>query len=121
MSIILQYVVVRKDLLLKDFNWPFGAVIAQACHAVTAVTHMYHDDEHTKKYLENLDSMHKVVLEISNEKEIISLHEVLERDNIMHKLWIEQPENIPTCLVVKPYPKDEVKNYFKGLKLFKNP
>lgn len=23
-----------------------------------------------------------------------------------HKLWIEQPENYPTCLAVKPYPKE---------------
>ncbi|XP_044756976.1 putative peptidyl-tRNA hydrolase PTRHD1 [Coccinella septempunctata] len=121
MSVILQYVIVRKDLLLKEHNWPVGAVIAQACHAVTAVTHLFHDDEHTKKYLEDLDNMHKVVLEIPNEKEIISLHEVLEKNNIKHKLWIEQPENIPTCLVLKPYPKDEVKAYFKDLKLFKNP
>ena len=24
---------------------------------------------------------------------------------IRHKLWIEQPENYPTCLALKPYPK----------------
>jgi hypothetical protein len=23
-----------------------------------------------------------------------------------HKLWVEQPENFPTCLALKPYPKE---------------
>uniref|UniRef100_A0A1A9W469 Uncharacterized protein n=1 Tax=Glossina brevipalpis TaxID=37001 RepID=A0A1A9W469_9MUSC len=32
----------------------------------------------------------------------------LEND-IKHKLWIEQPENIPTCLAIKPYVKEHDK------------
>lgn len=66
-----------------------------------------------------------------------------------HKLWMEQPEDIPTCLAVKPYNKEvdnditqatvcgfsfrffpqlffslilqEVQKYFKKLKLYKGP
>lgn len=62
-SQIVQYVVVRGDLL-KTMNWPTGAIIAQACHACSAVTHLFHDDEHMKTYLSDLDNMHKVVLEV---------------------------------------------------------
>lgn len=115
---IVQYIVVRKDLI-TDLQWPFGAVVAQACHAVTAVTHLFHDDPDTQKYLEDLDNMHKVVLEAKNEQELVSVKDKLVENNIKHKLWVEQPENIPTCLVCKPYPKNEVQNYFKKLKLFK--
>jgi hypothetical protein len=32
---------------------------------------------------------------------------------------MEQPENFATCIVVKPYPKEEVQKYFKKLRLFK--
>lgn len=46
------------------------------------------------------------------------LSEQLEIDDIKHKLWIEMPENIPTCLAVKPYQKKSVEKYFKKLKLF---
>lgn len=64
MAGIVQYVVVRGDLL-KSLQWPVGAVIAQACHACSAVIHLYHDDPHTQSYLADLDNMHKVVLEVS--------------------------------------------------------
>ncbi|KAL3276540.1 hypothetical protein HHI36_011915 [Cryptolaemus montrouzieri] len=113
MNGIVQYVIVRSDLL-KELQWPVGAVIAQACHAVSAVTHLYHEDEHTKKYLEDLDNMHKIVLEVPNEDNMRSLHDKLEENDIKHKLWIEQPENIPTCLVVKPYPKRKFKSISKN-------
>lgn len=64
---IVQYVVVRGDLL-RTMNWPVGAVLAQACHAVTAVTHLFYTDKSTQKYLEDLDNMHKIVLEVSKIK-----------------------------------------------------
>lgn len=60
---VVQYVIVRGDLL-SQLGWPVGALIAQACHACTAVTHMYHEDEHMKAYLSDLDNMRKVVLEV---------------------------------------------------------
>lgn len=63
MTGIVQYVVVRGDLL-KSMKWPVGAVIAQACHACTAVTHLFYNDEYTQTYLADLDNMHKVVLEV---------------------------------------------------------
>lgn len=115
---IVQYVVVRSDLL-KELKWPVGAVIAQACHAATAVTHMFYNDEYTQEYLKDLDNMHKVVLQAPDEKSLVTLKDKLEVEGVKHKLWIEQPENIPTCLVVKPYPKEEIQKHFKKFKLFK--
>uniref|UniRef100_A0A069DVR4 peptidyl-tRNA hydrolase n=1 Tax=Panstrongylus megistus TaxID=65343 RepID=A0A069DVR4_9HEMI len=116
-SQIVQYVLVRKDLL-TSLNWPLGALIAQACHACTASIHLFYEDKNTQEYLKELDSMHKVVLEVPDEDVLKKLAVKLEQDNIDHKLWIEQPENIATCLVLKPYPKNEVQNYFKKYKLF---
>ena len=62
---LVQYVVVRKDLM-TTLKWPVGAVIAQACHACTSIIHLTYEDEFTKKYLHDLDNMHKVVLEVSH-------------------------------------------------------
>ena len=61
---MVQYVVVRGDLI-KVLKWPTGALVAQACHACSAVIHLFHDDPNTKAYLSDLDNMHKVVLEVS--------------------------------------------------------
>ena len=62
-SQLVQYVIVRGDLL-RLLSWPTGAVIAQACHASTAVLWTYHNDPHTIEYTSELDHMHKVVLEV---------------------------------------------------------
>lgn len=118
MSSIVQYIVVRSDLV-RELKWPVGALIAQACHAVTAISHQFHEDELMKLYLDDLDNMHKVVLEAPNEQSILKLKLSLEENHIAHKLWIEQPENIPTCLATKPYRKEEVQQYFKKFKLLK--
>lgn len=64
MSQLIQYIVVRGDLL-KVQNWPLGALITQCCHAATAVNYLFRDDPLTQKYFEDLDNMHKVVLEVS--------------------------------------------------------
>lgn len=118
MCVLVQYVVVRGDLL-KQMGWPIGAIIAQACHACTAVTHLFYNDNYTQAYLANLDVMHKVILEVPDETSLNNLRLTLTNENIDHKLWVEQPENIPTCLATKPYPKDKVQSYFKKYKLLK--
>lgn len=115
---LVQYVAVRRDLI-NELKWPIGAVIAQACHAVSAVVYLFKDDEHMKMYLEDVDNMHKIVLEVEDENALLSLNEKLASSDVKFKLWIEKPENIPTCLALKPYPKDEVQKYFKKIKLFK--
>ena len=120
MSTLVQYVLVRGDLLLRE-GWPLGAVIAQACHAATAVIHLNYDDEAVQRYLADLDNMHKVVLEVGDEQALRSTVDKLEEAGVRHKLWVEQPENFPTCLAVKPYPKQEIQKYFKKFKLYKGP
>ena len=61
---IVQYILVRSDLC-KTLGWPVGALVAQACHASTAAIHMFYDHEDTKKYLSDLDNMHKIILSVS--------------------------------------------------------
>ncbi|TDG41173.1 hypothetical protein AWZ03_012410 [Drosophila navojoa] len=118
MANIVQYIVVRSDLR-STLNWPLGAVIAQCCHATAAVMSVHADDEDTQAYLKDLDNMHKVVLEAKDEAALLKLSEKLKENEIKHKLWIEQPENIPTCVALKPYVKDVVHKYVKHLKLLK--
>ena len=62
-------------------------------------------DDHTQKYLSDLDNMHKVVLETGPD-DLTKISDKLKEAGVDHKLWIEQPENFPTCLAVKPYPKE---------------
>ncbi|MBN3325615.1 RL7L protein, partial [Atractosteus spatula] len=64
---LVQYVVVRADLV-RTLAWPLGAVITQACHAATAAIHLNYNDPDTQEYLAELDSMHKVVLELQRGK-----------------------------------------------------
>jgi len=79
-------------------------------------------DESVQQYLADLDNMHKersksvqqtriylkiqVVLEVPGEKELRAVAEKLSEAGIQHKLWVEQPENFPTCLATKPCPKE---------------
>jgi len=120
MTNIVQYIFVRGDLLLKE-GWPVGAVIAQACHAATASIHLFYSDESTQQYLRDLDNMHKVIIEAPGLDDLLKVSEKLKEGGIDHKLWIEQPEDFPTCLALKPYPKQEVQKYFKKYKLYKGP
>merc|ERR1712098_166429 len=98
-----------------------GAVMAQACHAATASIHLYYGDEQTQAYLADLDNMHKVVLEAPGQADLRKVADKLTEAGVLHKLWVEQPEDTPTCLAVKPYPKQEVQKYFKKYKLYKGP
>jgi len=58
-------------------------------------------------------------VQIGDENGLRQLAEVLTVNGIDHKLWIEQPENIATCLATKPYQKQEIQQHFSALKLFK--
>eukprot|EP00731_Ephydatia_muelleri_P010374 Em0005g960a len=125
-GVLVQYVAVRGDLWRVQ-KWPIGALIAQGCHATTAVLHTFVDDPNVREYLADVDHMHKVVLEastfitcvVNDEADLLALASSLRGGEVDHKLWMEQPENIPTCLATKPYPKSCVQDYFKKFKLFK--
>ena len=117
---LLQYVVLRKDLW-ETQHWPLGSIVAQACHASTASLWCSRDSPETLEYCSenNLDSMHKVVLETKGAEQLHNLSKSLTEANIAHKLWIEQPENVPTSLATAPNRKAILQPYFKKLKLCK--
>lgn len=118
-NIIVQYIVLRRDLK-KMKNYNDGAIIAQACHASSAIIYKTIDDTLTKEYLSDLDRMHKVVLGIDgNETELNELSQVLKQNSIEHYLWVEQPENMPTAIAVKPYYKKDVEHFFSKYKLYR--
>lgn len=61
----------------------------------------------------------QVVLEIKSEQQLKNLSDRLGQEGIRHKLWVEQPENYPTCLATKPYRKSQAAAHFKKLQLCK--
>jgi Peptidyl-tRNA hydrolase PTH2 len=60
-----------------------------------------------------------ICLQAPNDMALQELSNILTEASVQHKLWIEQPENIPTCLATKPCPKQDIQKYFKKFKLFK--
>lgn len=104
--------------------------MAQSAHAAIAAITISSSSRNTQDYIspENLASMHKVVLGTAKEgKGKMNLQELSqkltdgrraweeaqaaakeggkERDEEefpQHYLWIEQPENVPTCLAIAP-------------------
>ena len=61
----------------------------------------------------------QVVLEIKGEEQLLNLASKLQEAGVRHKLWVEQPENFPTCLATAPLEKDSIQQHFKRLKLCK--
>ncbi|CAI5771503.1 putative peptidyl-tRNA hydrolase PTRHD1 [Podarcis lilfordi] len=116
---LVQYVVLRGDLRREPFSWPLGASVAQACHAALAVVHAHYHHPDTAAYLAQGGSMRTVVLEAPDECALTALAEALQQNNIDHKVWVEQPENIVTCIALRPYPKEHVHQYLKKFKLLK--
>lgn len=64
-----QYIILRKDLL-QILNWPTGALVAQACHACTAVISNFWQDTNTQAYIGDLDRMHKIILEVGDSRRL---------------------------------------------------
>ena len=56
-------------------------------------------------------------MQVDTEQELNSLATTLEKEGKDFKLWVEQPENYPTCLATKPYPKTDIQKYFRKYKL----
>ncbi|XP_027489489.1 putative peptidyl-tRNA hydrolase PTRHD1 [Corapipo altera] len=54
-----------------------------------------------------------------DEAALAALAQTLRQHRIDHRVWTEHPEDIPTCLALRPYPKDQVHQHLKGLKLLK--
>ncbi|XP_072187614.1 putative peptidyl-tRNA hydrolase PTRHD1 [Excalfactoria chinensis] len=115
-SALVQYVVLRGDLAR---SWSLGAVVAQGCHAALAAAHAHWQHPDTRAYLSLGGAMRTVVLEAPDEAALTTLAQTLQEHSIDHEVWTEQPENIPSCLALRPYPKDQVHPHLKKFKLLK--
>ncbi|NWU52581.1 PTRD1 hydrolase, partial [Dromas ardeola] len=113
---LVQYVVLRGDLAR---SWPLGAAVAQGCHAALAAAHTHRQHPDTSAYLELGGAMRTVVLEAPDEAALTALADTLKQHSIDHQVWTEQPENVATCLALRPYPKDQVHQHLKKFKLLK--
>ncbi|NWU69630.1 PTRD1 hydrolase, partial [Pterocles burchelli] len=116
---LVQYVVLRGDLARPPRSWPLGAVVAQGCHAALAAAFAHRQHPDTRAYLEMGGAMRTVVLEAPDEAALTALAETLKQHSIDHEVWTEQPENVDTCLALRPYPKDQVHQHLKKFKLLK--
>ncbi|NWY93647.1 PTRD1 hydrolase, partial [Loxia curvirostra] len=116
---LVQYVVLRGDLARPPRSWPLGAVVAQGCHAALAAVHGYREHPDTGAYLEQGDAMTTVVLEAPDENSLLDLAKLLKEKGVDHKVWMENPEGIPTCLALRPYPKNLVQPHLRNFKLLK--
>ncbi|KAM4787015.1 putative peptidyl-tRNA hydrolase PTRHD1 [Cyanocitta cristata] len=114
---LVQYVVLRGDLTRPPLSWPLGAVVAQGCHAALAAVHEYRERPDTAAYLEQGGAMRTVVLEAPDEASLVDLARILREKGVEHRLWLEQPEGIPTCLALRPYPKDRLQRHLRNFQL----
>lgn len=66
-------------------------------------------------------SCYQVVLQVPNEAQLLKTATSLESAGIAHKVWMEQPEAIPTCIATTPQLKSIVGSALKRLPLCKRP
>ncbi|XP_059618616.1 putative peptidyl-tRNA hydrolase PTRHD1 [Phlebotomus argentipes] len=90
---LVQCVFVRSDLV-----WNAGALVAQACHATSAVNHA------RRVYSPTQEASVKII-QVPGEAALQSVGTLLEQQGIHHKMWIEQPENIITCACTEMQPE----------------
>lgn len=115
---IFQYIVLRRDLQEKQ-QWPLGSLVAQGCHAAVAAVVEHMDDDDVKQYVAPgaIDGMHKAVVEVKGEAQLMNLSSRLREAGLQHKLWVEQPENVATALACKPARKSTLQPHFKKCQL----
>ncbi|KAG9312185.1 peptidyl-tRNA hydrolase II [Chiua virens] len=107
---LVMQIVVRRDLFDKE-KWGAGPLMAQAAHAATAVLHETRDRKETMDYLADLGNMRKVVLQTPDTTTLQKLSVLLsgaEPFPILHHIWTEQPENIPTCIALAPNRREKL-------------
>ncbi|KAJ2999893.1 hypothetical protein HDV02_001412 [Globomyces sp. JEL0801] len=74
------YVILRRDLLKLGFG-P-GSMISQACHGTSKLLWEYKNDPQVIEYMNDIENMHKVILEIKNLNQLELLGNQLTNDNI---------------------------------------
>ena len=97
--------------------------------ASTAAIWTYRDDPLVLAYCSDMEkstlsvdvtcSMHKVVLEVKDDAELLDISATLKMNKIDHILWREQPENIVTALATKPCTKSIFGTLLRHLRLLK--
>uniref|UniRef100_A0A1I7Y590 peptidyl-tRNA hydrolase n=1 Tax=Steinernema glaseri TaxID=37863 RepID=A0A1I7Y590_9BILA len=113
---LVMYLILRRDLI-TELKWPLGAVITQGAHASTACMWMFKEDPAVLQYTKNLDSMHKVTLEVANEEALKKVETKLQEASVDHKTWVE--DDMKVCIAVKPSARETLKPLLRNLKLFK--
>ncbi|KAI0827943.1 peptidyl-tRNA hydrolase II [Trametes gibbosa] len=100
---LVMQIVVRRDLLDVE-GWGVGPLMAQVAHATSAVLHETRERSETQMYLADLKNMRKVVLQTVDQSTLQRLASLLAESDppVPHHLWVEQPENVPTCLALAP-------------------
>ncbi len=117
-DVLTQYIILRRDLW-REKAWPLGSIAAQVAHASVAALETFKTNEDSIKYVakEKLSSMTKVVLEVKGEAQLMTLSEKLTENNIDYYAWREQPEDYVTCVALRPYRKEEVRELLKKCNL----
>lgn len=105
----------------QHYRWNIGGLIANGSHASISVITSQLNDSDVIAYIDphNEHQMHKIVLSVNNDQELLIIAHRLDENNIIYKLWIEQPESIPSCLAIKPYQRKIIAPLMKDLKLFR--
>ncbi len=98
--------------------WTVGAMVAQGCHATSAAIGKSITEQSTQTFLQD-SNMTVCVLGIESELALLDLSAQLSKDMVVHHVWIEQPENIPSALATAPGSKAVLSKYFSSLKLLK--
>ena len=113
-----QYIVLRRDLQETE-GWPLGALVAQGSHAAVAAVAEHWDTPACRAYVapDAIKRMTKAVLEVKGEPQLRGLAAKLEEGGAAHVLWVEQPENFPTCLATAPARKSTLAPFFKKCRL----
>lgn len=112
--LVMQLIVDKR--LIQDEGWSMGPMMAQAAHATAAILARTAAAPDTMEYLalENLGAMRKIVLQTPDGVGLRELAEKLEsarRESDAtpsFHLWVEQPEDVPTCIAVAPNRKPKV-------------
>jgi peptidyl-tRNA hydrolase len=121
---LVQYVVMRSDLI-KQFKWNIGGLIANGSHACISVISEHLEDEEVRRYIGLIPTdppqpqMHKVVLSVKDETELNETAELLTKNAIVHRVWMEAPEQFPSCLATRPYQRHILQPLLRHLKLFR--
>ncbi|CAK0879837.1 unnamed protein product [Prorocentrum cordatum] len=111
---LVMYVVLRQDL-----EWPTGALINQACHAVAAVAWEAREDPESVAYLSEVEGqMTTVTLGAPDGAQLAKLADKLSARGVPFRLWTEQPEHVTSALATWPRRRSAVQKLLKGFKRF---